>query len=67
MILLKKGFEDYLQSGLDNNNIKELYDSISDWDKLAEWAHKYIPAIIPIGVLPSFIPTNQNEKDRKMY
>lgn len=63
----KKGFEDYLQLGLDDNNIKELYDSISDWDKLAEWAHKYIPAIIPIGVLPSFISTNQNERDREMY
>lgn len=63
----KKGFEDYIKAGLDDNNIEELYNAISDWDKLAEWAHKYVPAIIPIGVLPSLTNINENEDNRKMY
>ena len=56
----KYGFEQYLKAGKDNNNMRELYEAISNWDKLAEWAHKYVPAIAPVALTTSFI-SNESE------
>lgn len=40
--------------------MRELYEAISNWDKLAEWAHKYVPAIAPVALTTSFI-SNESE------
>lgn len=43
--------------------MRELYEAISNWDKLAKWAHKYVPAIAPITLTTSFIP-NESENTK---
>lgn len=43
---------DYIQKGPLNNNMKELYASVSDWDKLAEWMNKNASSLLlPVGAI----------------
>lgn len=49
---LKQAMFDYIQKGPLNNNMKELYASVSDWDKLAEWMNKNASSLLlPVGAI----------------
>ena len=45
------------------NGISRLLDQVKDWDKLADWAQKAVPAFVPILTIPSFI-NNGNDKKK---
>lgn len=49
-----------MKSGPLSNNMRELYNSVSDWDKLAEWMNKNASSLL----LPAAtIEINQLYKD----
>lgn len=55
---LKQAIEDYMEAGPLDNNIKDFYNSVSDWEQAAQWINKYSTSL----VLPAVLIETQNDK-----